>query len=131
MVCICKIRINNWWQTLKLSISLLKVKWEVYNGHSSLLVTLRKWTHFFQHFWNEHKSELSGIRQEVLTSAKKKLAMSYSILRWHSNKSSVAVYKIKILIQFFTTFKKTKFKISDISVQQNEKRNKKLAGGFQ
>ena len=52
-----------------------------------------RWTFFFidnivklkayilQNHVNEHKSELSGIRQEVLTSAKKKFNMSYSILR--------------------------------------------------
>jgi len=39
--------------------------------------------------------------------------------------------RCKILIQFFTTSKKTKFKISTVSVQQNKKRNKTLAGGFQ
>lgn len=52
-----------------------------------------RWTFFFienivelkayilQNYVNEHKSELSGIRQEVPTSAKKKFTMSYSILR--------------------------------------------------
>ena len=50
--------------------------------------------YILQNYVNEHKSELSGIRQEVLTSAKKKFTMSYYTLRRHGNKSSVAVCKV-------------------------------------